>query len=76
MAQDIKKEDRNSRFKRVASRRTEKVLENLRVLGNCANKSIYNYNDDDITKIFYAIENQLRTVKAKFKSTHRKRFSL
>jgi len=76
MTQNNKKEDRTTRFKRVASRRTEKVLEDLRILGNCANKSIYNYVDEDIAKIFYTVENQLRSVKARFKSTRRKKFTL
>ncbi|PJC70174.1 MAG: hypothetical protein CO014_00225 [Candidatus Tagabacteria bacterium CG_4_8_14_3_um_filter_41_8] len=69
-------EDRKTRFKRVATRRTERILENLRILGNCANRSTYDYNDDDIAKIFYAIENQLRLIKAKFKSVRRKKFTL
>jgi len=76
MIENNKKEDRNTRFKRVASRRTEKVLDDLRVLGNCANKSIYNYTDDDIAKIFYNIENQLRSIKVKFRSVRRKKFTL
>lgn len=69
-------EDRKTRFKRVAARRTERVLEGLRILGNCANRSVYNYTDEEIAKIFYTIENQLRLVKAKFKFVRRKKFTL
>ena len=76
MIENNKKEDRTTRFKRVASRRTEKVLEDLRILGNCANRSIYNYTDEDISKIFYTIENQLRSIKAKFRYVRRKKFNL
>ncbi len=76
MIQEIKKEDRVSRFKRVAQRRTENVLNSLRVLGNCANKSTYQYTEEDIAKIFRAIEEQLRLSKSEFKFIRRKKFTL
>jgi hypothetical protein len=76
MIQEIKKEDRASRFKRVAQRRTENALNSLRVLGNCANKSTYQYSEEDIGKIFRAIEEQLRLTKSKFKFIRRKKFTL
>ena len=71
-----KQENRRERFKRIASRRTEKILEDLRILGNCANRSAYDYSDEEIAKIFYTIENQLRGIKAKFKFVRRKKFTL
>jgi len=69
-------EDRKTRFKRVAARRTERILEALRILGNCANRSTYDYGDEEVAKIFYTIENQLRLIKAKFKTVKRKKFTL
>lgn len=68
-----KEETREARFKRVASRRTEKLLEDLRILGNCSNKSMYEYNDEDVTRVFGVLEEQLRAVKARFRSVRRKR---
>ncbi|HUW71982.1 MAG TPA: hypothetical protein VMV66_02250 [Candidatus Humimicrobiaceae bacterium] len=76
MVQDTKKEDRATRFKRVAQRRTENILNSLRVLGNCSNKSSYQYTDEDVVKIFRAIEEQLRITKMKFRSSRRQKFSL
>ena len=69
--------EREDRFKKIAARRTERVLVSLRVLGNCSNKSAYKYSDEDISKIFRAIEEQLRIAKARFQS-HRnhKKFNL
>ena len=59
-------ETKIDRFKRVASRRTQNVLDAMRKLGNCSNKGIYNYNDEEVTKIFHAIENELKRVRMLF----------
>jgi len=70
------KENRQQRFRRVAERRTNEIINKLRILGNCANRSAYAYTDEEINKIFVAIEKELREVKAKFVRTNKKRFSL
>lgn len=59
-------ETRRQRFKRLANQRVNKVLNQLRVLGNLANKSYYDYNEDDINKMFRAVDTQLKAVKGKF----------
>lgn len=38
----------------------------IRLLGNCSNKSVYEYSEKDIKKIFSAIDAELKTAKAKF----------
>ena len=38
----------------------------VRLLGNCSNKSNYDYTDADIQKIFTAIEKELKNTKLKF----------
>jgi len=55
------------RFKRLATKRTNEILYRLKVLGNCSNRSFYDYTEEDINKIFGAIEEQVRFIKAKFK---------
>lgn len=55
------------RFKRLATKRTNEILYRLKVLGNCSNRSFYDYTEDDLNKIFKAIEDQVRFIKAKFK---------
>jgi len=64
------------RFKRVAEARTNAVIHKLRVLGNLSNKQIYSYSEEDINKIFSAINKQLREVRAKFNSQKEKKFKL
>lgn len=76
MSEHNPNEDRATRFKRVAQRRTDTVLQNIRILGNCSNKSTYLYTDEEVSKIFRAIEEQLRVAKARFKRTRPSKFIL
>lgn len=64
------------RFKRVAEARTNAILNKIRILGNCSNRQIYSYSEEDIEKIFSAINKQLREVRAKFNSWKEKKFKL
>lgn len=56
------------RFKRVAEGRTNKIIDQIRLLGNCANRSNYEYTDEDVKKIFAAIEAELKVTKAKYQA--------
>lgn len=69
-------ESRNERFKRIAAKRTNEVLDKIRILGNCSNKSSYDYSKEEINKIFSEIDKQLKIAKAKFLSGKRERFEL
>ena len=76
---DMKKnseETRKERFKRVATRRTNNILRQIQILGNCSNKSSYSYTEEDIRKIFSVIEGELRTVKAMFSNRKKRNFTL
>ena len=70
------RETKGETFKRLASQRTNAVLEKLRILGNCANRNLYEYTDEDIRKIFATLEAEVKRTKAKFTATNRKRFEL
>jgi hypothetical protein len=61
-----KKSLRRERFENVAARRTQKILDLLDILGNCSNKSNYEFSDEDIRKMFAAIENKTKNTKALF----------
>ena len=64
------------RFKRVAEARTNAILDKIRVLGNVSNRQIYGYSEEDIDKIFTAINKQLKKVRAKFNSHKPEQFKL
>lgn len=58
---------KKERFQRVATRRTNEVLKKLAILGNCANRSAYEYTEDEINKIFGEIERELKITRMRFK---------
>ncbi len=59
--------EKSLRFQKLASKRTNDVLERLRILGNCSNRRAYAYTDDEIDKIFRSIDEQVKIVKSQFK---------
>ena len=69
-------ETREQRFKRIAEKRTDRALNDIRILGNCSNKSTYAYTEEEVNKIFRTIEEELKHAKAKFKISRSKKFTL
>ena len=67
------KESKGDRFTRLAEARTERALYSLRLLGNLSNRSIYEYSDADVRKIFKALETELALSREKFSRSRSKR---
>lgn len=70
-------DEKRNRFIRIAENRTNKILEQIRLLGNCSNKHNYEYDDEDVKKIFSVIEQELKQSKLKFSSqSNKEKFKL
>lgn len=67
-----KNETPNEKFKRIASNRTQKIIDMIRLLGNCGNSYVYEYSKEEVDKIFSAIEAELKDARKKFDSTPKK----
>ena len=65
-----KKESPSEKFIRLAEARTQKIIDMIRLLGNCSNPYVYEYSEDDVEKIFSAIENELKVARKKFGETN------
>jgi len=72
----VTKNQKRERFKRLATYRTNEALKRLKVLGNCANRSAYEYNKEEIEKIFQVISLKLKETKSKFHFPKEKEFKL
>lgn len=74
-----KNETKREKFTRLAETRVNKIIDMLKLLGNCSNLNTYDYTKQDIDKIFNVIENEVRNAKKKFSKLDDKkssRFSL
>lgn len=66
-------ESRRNRFIRIAERRTQAVMERLRILSNCSNRAAYEYTPEDVEKIFTAITREVDEARRKFDRTKGRR---
>lgn len=62
------RKSKRTRFLEVAQRRTSKVLRDLRVLGNCGNRSAYEYSEAEVEKIFAAIQREMDLARSRFRT--------
>lgn len=69
-------DNKRERFRRLAVYRTNEVLKKIKILGNCANRSAYEYTEDEVNKIFSEIEKNTRAIKSKFYFPKERRFKL
>lgn len=69
-------ETKESRFKRIVEKRVQRVLDSLKSLSQCSNKRMYKWNDEQLKKIWDAIDKELRTCKASFENSEPDKFRL
>ena len=62
----VETETREEKFRRLAERRVNAIIDKLRLLSHLANKSNYSYTDEQVDAIFKAIQKDLNAAKAKF----------
>ena len=68
---------KEERFRRIASRRVQEILNKMRLLKNCANRSNYTYSDEQARKIIHTIDDEWKKVKLEFsKHKSKKEFTL
>jgi hypothetical protein len=67
-------------FVRLAEARTTRLLKDVDLLANLSNRSNYTYTEEDVDKIFRAVQKKVREAEAKFranvKQTRRQGFKL
>ncbi|MBC8460344.1 MAG: hypothetical protein H8D67_20360 [Deltaproteobacteria bacterium] len=72
----MEQETKAERFKRVAERRVNNILNNIRLLANCSNSRSYTWTDQQLNQIWNIIDRELKSAKESFKNTKKKKFRL
>lgn len=65
-------ESKRDKFIRIAENRTNKIIDMIRLLGNCSNRAVYDYSEADVKAIFTAIESELKNTRNKFQDNELK----
>jgi hypothetical protein len=78
LASNTKNAEKRDRFVRIVERRVNNIFDALDSLGKCANKRNYEYGDDDVKRIFSAIDKKIKETKHLYQNsnTKKKRFTL
>jgi len=64
--------EKRDKFVRLAEARTTKAMQSIRVIGNLANRSNYEFNEDDVRKIAKTLHSEVDAMVARFRSTDSK----
>ena len=64
----IEGESKADKFKRLANKRTNNILKQVKNLGNLST-SAYEYTPEQVEKIFGAIQNEIDEARSKFEKT-------
>lgn len=75
MNTSYRKEDRSS-FRRLATKRTQQALRQIRLIGNLSNRSNYAYEEKDVRKIFAALRQEMKETEILFQRSKDKKFKL
>jgi hypothetical protein len=72
----MKGETKEQRFKRVAEKRVQTLLDSIRKLSQCANKRIYEWNGAQLKIIWEAIDHEMAKCKEQFNTSKPDEFRL
>jgi len=76
--EDIMKkgETKEQRFQRIAEKRVRRLIINLKSLANCSNKRLFEWNNEQLKKIWNAIDKELKSCKESFEYPKKDKFTL
>jgi hypothetical protein len=66
------REEDREKFVKLAQARVNKALKDIQLIGNLSNRSNYDYTDQDISKIFRALNDEIGACKKRFELSKKK----
>ena len=64
--------NREKKFIELAEKRMNRLIKQIRLVGNLANKSNYSYSDSQANKIIKTLNDELSDVRQKFRNNNSK----
>jgi hypothetical protein len=65
--------DKQEKFRELAENRVNRTLNDIRLIGNLANRNNYDYSEDEAQKIIAVLELEIKALKTKFSAEIQKR---
>lgn len=59
-------EKTRQKFVELAEKRVNRAIKDVRLIGNLSNRSAYEYTDEDIRKMFKALQKEIESAKGRF----------
>ena len=63
---DYTNETKHDKFVRIVEARTNKAAEMIRLIGNCASRSSYEYSEREVKMIFDYLDKEIKNARNKF----------
>jgi len=58
--------DKRAKFIELVEARVNRAVRDIRLIGNLSNRSAYTFTDEDVRKVFRAIQKELDAAKGRF----------
>lgn len=58
--------DKRERFLALAESRVNRLLKDIRLVGNLGNRANYHYTSEEVRKMFVAIESEVKAARRRF----------
>lgn len=58
--------DKRGKFVELIEARVNRAVRDIRLIGNLSNRSAYTYTEEDVRKVFRALQKELDSAKARF----------
>jgi hypothetical protein len=58
--------NKQAKFRRLAKQRGDRILKDMRLLGNLSNTNNYAYTEDEVKKLFSTIDEELKYARSRF----------
>jgi hypothetical protein len=68
----VAREDDRRKFVKLAQARVNKALKEIQLIGNLSNRSNYDYTDEDVAKIFRALNDAIAACRKRFELSKKK----
>ena len=58
--------NKRAKFVELAEKRVNRTIKDLQLIGNLSNRSVYDFGDEDVRKVFRALQKELDAAKGRF----------